>query len=189
MWGEPYHCGYNSTDLRELAECICSLADWDWALEDYSRTPSKILKALHRWERDFIFIVEEDYEPFEAEWDYWGDDRGHNFSESEILQYAKTRNDLWKYDDDYLINFVWGYKDKKISEILDEFSYIDWKDDLFDHLNNILFHTFDEVVEEVKRWCEEHSIRIDTYYAWEYANQFIDANELYDLDYSDKDNE
>lgn len=139
-WWEPYHSGYNSTSLYEIAECICSLADWDWALEDDpAYTTNNIYRALLNGERDFIFLVEEQDEPFANHWydeddDEWIWEEGkeicirRNYSSRVIEEYARTRKDLWTYSMDTLIDFVWDYSKRKdnwdienLSKIVSEF--------------------------------------------------------------------
>lgn len=193
---EPYHTGYNETDLKELAYSIWSLWDWDWAWDDesfYWKTQEeqveKIYSLLEAWERDLLYFVEECDEPFEAEWDYWWDDCWHNYSKEDVLKYASTRDDLRNYDEDCLLEYVWsfsthnGLTNRHLSEILDQFSYENWKDDLFDDLNNMLFNKHSELTKAIQSWCEENSVRVDDYEVGNLASQFIDWKELYDLDY------
>jgi len=207
-WWEPYYTGYNETDLKELAYSIWSLWDWDWAWEDeafYWKTREeqidKIYSLLESWERDLLYFVEESDEPFENLWYDDADDEVRmenwkevidrfNYTRKAILDYAKTRKDLWEYDDDRLVMFVWDYSGywgsskKPISEILDEFSMINWREELDDYLNNILFDTYDEVLEAIKKWFEKEKwVSRDKEVYAELASQFIDNKELYDLSY------
>lgn len=133
-WGEPYHSWYNSIHLRDVAEYVFSL--WDcgdclWDDEEYSwltdeEIISRIYKDLKDWVRDFIFLVEEGDEPFPPVCGeigvYGGDWDWHNFSKEDILRYSKGRRDLWPYDEDLMIEFVWskGLDCKPLSKILDE---------------------------------------------------------------------
>lgn len=188
---ESYATWYNDTDLKDVAYSIFSLWDWDWCFDDetfYWKTDKEVVEKLYSlllaWERDLLYFVEENSEPFEAEWMYWGDKHWHNFSREDILEYASTRNDLWEYDDDSLVEFVWWYHDKPISEILDDFSWIDWKDDLFDYLNNILFISFDELVQKIQEWINKNKwVYFETSDCSELASEFVDYKELYDLEY------
>lgn len=65
---EPYATGYNETDLKELAFSIFSLWDSDDMRTEYWNTDEealeKIFNMLKEWERDFIYIVQEQKEPF-----------------------------------------------------------------------------------------------------------------------------
>lgn len=195
---EPYYTCYNETDLKELAFWIWSLWDWEWAWDDesfYWKTNedaiNKIYSLLEAWERDLLYFVEEADEPFEAEWDYWGDDCWHNYSKEDILKYASTRDDLRKYDEDLLVEYVRSFSthnwltSRHLSEILDQFSYENWKDDLFDYLNNRLFETYTELIKSIEDWCNKNSVRVDDCEVWELASQFIDDKELYNLNYED----
>ena len=144
-WWEPYHTGYNDTDLKSLAYSIFSLWDWEWAWDDeefYWKTEedavNKIYSLLEAWERDLYYFVEEADEPFEAEWEYWADCRIEN-----------------------------------------------WKDYLFDDLNNILFSKHSELTEYIKKWLIRHKLVDDDRIVGELASDFIDQKELYDLDYED----
>ena len=198
-WWEPYHTGYNDTDLKQVAYSIFSLWDSDDARADetyYWKTEeeavNKIYEMLLAWERDFLFIVEESDEPFEAEGDYGWDECWHNYSREDILKYAHTRDDLWKYDEDNLVDYVWsfsthnGLTNKHLSEILDDYSMLDVDCELFDDLNNMLFRTYNEVVESVKnRFNKNRGIYPDDDTATYYASKFVDWKELYDLDYND----
>ena len=206
-WWEPYHSWYNETSLREIAECIYSLWVWDdlWDdMEYYWETEediiNTILKSLRKGERDFIFIVEESDYPFENEWydddsDY-EDENGkvvwHNYSAKTILKYARTRDDLWEYSNKNLVDFVWSFtqygccSSKPISDILDEFSMIDYKDELFDYLNNLLFTKASQLTNAIrKRINEEKWISVWPEEVAELASEFVDWKELYDLDYND----
>ena len=195
---EPYYSGYNETDLKELAYSIWSLWDWDWAWDDesfYGLTREdqikKIYDLLKSWERDLLYFVEECDEPFEAEWDYWWDECWHNYSKEDILKYASTRTDLREYDEDCLLEYVWsfsthnGLTNRHLSEILDQFSYENWKDDLFDDLNNMLFNKHSELTKAIQSWCEKNSVRVDDCEIWNLASEFVDRKELYDLDYEE----
>ena len=68
---EPYATWYNDTDLKELAFGIFSLWDTDDMREEYWDTDEKrvqkIYKMLKQWVRDFIYIVQEQEEPFPEE--------------------------------------------------------------------------------------------------------------------------
>lgn len=192
-WWEPYYSWYNGTDLKELAYSIWSLWDWDWAWEDeifYWKTReeqvNKIYSLLKSWERDLLYFVEESDFPFPPDWEYGRDDDWHNYPASVIMKYAKTRNDLWEYKEDCLIEYVWSKDNWRIEEILDEFSMENWREELEDYLNNILFNTYDEVVETVKEWFEKVKwVTRDKQEYVELASQFIDNKELYDLSYDD----
>lgn len=103
-----------------------------------------------------------------------------------ILDYARKRNDLWDYDEDYLIDFVLENQNKDIDEVLDQFTYVSWKDNLFDYLNNILFTTHTQVMDTAReRFNNELGITIDENDLACYVSEFIDRKELYDLDYDD----
>jgi hypothetical protein len=196
---EPYYTGYNCTDLKELAFWIWSLWDWDWAWDDesfYWKTQeeqvNKIYGLLEAWERDLLYFVEESDEPFEAEWDYGWDDCWHNYSKEDILKYASTRDDLWDYEEENLIEYVWSFSthnwltNRHLSEILDEFSMIDYKDELFDDLNNILFNKFSEIVDYIQKWIAKNKwLDWNKWDCSELASQFVDWKELYDIDYED----
>lgn len=190
-WWEPYHSGYNETDLKELAYSIWSLWDWDGAWDDesfYGQTieeqVGKIYSLLKSWERDLLYIVEESSLPFPPDWGYGRDFEGHNYPTEVILKYAETRDDLWEYDEDCLFEYVWSKDDWKLEEILDEFSMESWREELDDYLNNILFDTYDEVVEAVKEWFEKEKwVSRDKEEYAELASQFIDNKELYDISY------
>lgn len=198
-WWEPYHTGYNDTDLKSLAYSIFSLWDWEWAWDDeeyYWKTEedavNKIYSLLEAWERDLYYFVEEADEPFEAEWEYWGDECWMNYSKEDILKYASTRDDLKDYDEDCLVEYVWsfsthnGLTNKHLSEIIDQFTYENWKDNLFDYLNNILFTTHTEVMDTAReRFNNELGITIDENDLASCVSEFIDRKELYDLDYED----
>lgn len=111
-----------------------------------------------------------------------------NYTDDQILKLAKKRKDLWYYDDDCLLEYVrselWTHDD--IEEIFDHFSMLYRKEELFDYLNNILFDTYDEIIEAIKKWFnEEKSVDRGDYELWELASEFIDSNELYDIDYDD----
>lgn len=134
---EPYYTCYNETDLKKLAFWIWSLWDWDCAWDDEefywptSKTAiEKIYSLLLKWERDLYYFVEESDMPFEADWPYWWDDKWHNYSRKEILDYAKTRDDLWEYDKDCLVEFVrWNgisncWWPRTIDDLLDQFSHL-----------------------------------------------------------------
>lgn len=107
------------------------------------------------------------------------------FTKSWILNYARSRNDLWNYDEERLLDFVKNYNDTwNIEDCLDEFSMLNYDEELDDYLNNILFNTYDEVVNTIeKRFNEEKWITIDHEYCCELASKFIDNNELYDILY------
>lgn len=192
-WGEPYYSGYNETDLYELAESMYSLWDSDGMRDDesfYGKTQGeaiwKIYSLLKEWERELAYFVEESYFPFPPEWEYGRDDKGHIYPREVILKYANTRTDLGNYDDDLLIEFVWfgSHKSERLEEILDEFSMINWREDLDDYLNNILFNTFDEIVNEIWKWFnEEKGITISRMECAELASEFVDNKELYDISY------
>lgn len=190
-WWEPYHTGYNETDLKELAYSIWSLWDWDWAWEDeafYWKTEeeqvNKIYSLLESWERDLLYFVEESDFPFPPDWEYGRDYDWHNYPASVIIKYAKTRDDLWEYDEDCLIEYVWSKDSWRLEEILDEFSMENWREELDDYLNNILFDTFDEVVEAIKKWFEKVKwVSRDKEVYAELASKFVDNKELYDLYY------
>lgn len=192
-WWEPYYSGYNETDLKELAYSIWSLWDWDDAWEDevfYWKTRKeqidKIYSLLKAWERDLLYFVEESDFPFPPDWEYGRDDDWHNYPASVIVKYAKTRDDLWEYDEDCLIEYVWSKDNWRLEEILDEFSMENWREELNDYLNNILFNTYDEVVKAVKKWFEKVKwVTRDKQEYAELASQFIDNKELYDLSYDD----
>jgi hypothetical protein len=192
-WWEPYHSGYNETDLKELAYSIWSLWDWDDAWSDesfYGLTREdqidKIYSLLKSWERDLLYIVEESGFPFPPDWEYGRDFEGHNYPTEVILKYAKTRDDLWKYDEDCLIEYVWSKDNWRLEEILDEFTYENWKDRLSDHLNNFLFDTHTEIMDEARRrFNEELWITIDEEDLVHYVSEFIDSKELYDISYDD----
>ncbi len=198
-WWEPYYTGYNDTDLKELAYSIFSLWDSDDARADetyYWKTDeeavNKIYEMLLAWERDFLFIVEESDEPFEAEGDYGWDEYWHNYSREDILKYASTRDDLGTYDEDRLVDYVQsfsthnGLTNRHLSEILDDFSMFDVDCELFDDLNNKLFRTYTEVVDCVKnRFNKNRWICPDDDTATYYASKFVDWKELYDLDYNE----
>lgn len=77
---EPYYTCYNETDLKELAYWIFSLWDSDDMWDEYWNTDedriNKIYDRLLNWERDFIYIVEEQDQPFSEDEDpnnivYW----------------------------------------------------------------------------------------------------------------------
>lgn len=115
-------------------------------------------------------------------------------TEKEILDYAKKRDDLWEYEDEYLLDFIRGNQHWDLDDILDEFSHYwiedenrieNWKDDLFDDLNNILFSKHSELTEYIKKWLIEHKLADDDRIVGELASDFIDRKELYDLDYED----
>ena len=199
-WGEPYHTWYNSIHLRDVAECVFCLWDcgdclWDsekdsWLTDE--EIVSKIYRDLKNWIRDFIFVVEEGDEPFRPESGeigvYGGDWNWHNFSKEDILRYAKGRRDLWPYDEDIMVEFVrskW-FDCKCLSEILDEFSMLDYKNELFDYLNNIIWYkTYNELVEIIQEWFKEEKwIEYDWDGSCELASEFIDLKEIYDLDYN-----
>jgi len=192
-WWEPYHSGYNETDLKELAYSIWSLWDWDDAWSDelfygLSREDqvNKIYSLLKAWERDLLFLVEESGFPFPPDWEYGRDFEGHNYPAEVILKYAHTRDDLWKYDEDCLIEYVWSKDDWRLEEILDQFTYENWKDRLSDHLNNFLFDTHTEIMDEARRrFNEELWITIDEEDLAHYVSEFIDSKELYDISYDD----
>jgi len=192
-WWEPYHSGYNETDLKELAYSIWSLWDWDGAWEDesfYGLTRedqvNKIYSLLKAWERDLLYFVEESGFPFPPDWEYGRDFEGHNYPTEVILKYAKTRDDLWEYDEDCLIEYVWSKDNWRLEEILDEFTYENWKDRLSDHLNNFLFDTHTEIMDEARRrFNEELWITIDEEDLVHYVSEFIDSKELYDISYDD----
>lgn len=194
-YGEPYHAWYNETNLRNIAECLADLLqteDREFIYDDWEPTVEKIYQWLLKWERDFIIMVEECDEPFESEWEYWWDDCWHNFSREEILQYASTRDDLWTYDKENLVDYVWSFsthnwlKNKPLSEILDEYSMIDVDCELFDCLNNLLFNKYSQLVNCIKeRFNKNRWIEIDDDTATYYASKFVDCKELYDLDYDD----
>ena len=198
-WWEPYYTGYNDTDLKELAYSIFSLWDSDDARADeqyYWKTEeeavNKIYEMLLAWERDFLFMVEESDEPFEAEGDYGWDDCWHNYSREDILKYASTREDLKEYDEDALVEYVWSFSthnwltNRHLSEIVDDFTYLNWKDGLFGYLNNLLFTTHTQVMDTAReRFNNELWITIDEDDLAYYVSQFIDQKELYDLDYNE----
>lgn len=103
-----------------------------------------------------------------------------------ILDYARRRNDLWDYDDDCLVDFVIENPNRDIDEALDQFTYENWKDNLFDYLNNILFTTHTQVMDTAReRFNNELGITIDENDLAYYVSEFIDGKELYDLDYED----
>ena len=103
----------------------------------------------------------------------------------EILEYAKTRDDLWDYYGVKLLNYVEQYNHIwTIEDCLDEFSMEDWREELDDYLNNMLFDTYDEVVEAVKEWFEKEKwVSRDKQEYAELASRFIDNKELYDISY------
>ena len=73
-----------------------------------------------------------------------------------------------------------------MSEIIDEFTYLNRKDDLFDYLNNLLFTTHTQVMDTAReRFNKELWITIDEDDLAYYVSQFIDQKELYDLDYNE----
>lgn len=192
-WGEPYYSGYNETDLKKLAFDIFSLWDSDGMRDDESfywktdeEAVEKIYSLLKSWERDLVYRVEESGSPFPPEGGYGRDDEGHNYEEDVILKYAKTRDDLKYYDEELMVEFVWHgwHGDKPLSEILDEFSMVNYKEELFDDLNNMLFNTYDEVVEAVQKWmAEEKGLDWDRADCTELASEFVDRKELYDISY------
>ena len=199
-WGEPYHSWYNSIHLRDVAEYVFCLWNCDWLWDDVEHywntdeeTISKIYKELKDWVRDFIFVVEESNEPFRPESGeigvYGGDWNWHNFSKEDILRYAKGRRDLWPYDEDLMVEFVWSkWLDCKcLSEILDEFSMLDYKNELFDYLNNIIWYrTYNELVKIIQKWFKEEKwVEHDWDDCCELASEFIDLKEICDLDYED----
>ena len=109
-------------------------------------------------------------------------------TDEEILKLARERTDLWDYDDDCLLEYVrselWPYNN--IDEVFDHFSMLYWKEELFDYLNNLLFDTYDEVVETIKEWFnKEKSVDRGDYDVGELASEFIDSKEMYDIDYDD----
>lgn len=182
----PYFSWYNSTDLSSLAQDICDILQPDDFIDpDWKYSYDKIYKGLLDWERDFIILVEESDEPFETQWEYW-DEEWFNYSEEDIIKYASTREDLWGYDKDKLIDYVHSFSDKPLSEILDSFSMVDYKDELFDYLNNILFDKFDEVVDTTQKWFAIIKwVECGKADCVDLANEFVDWKELYDLDYND----
>lgn len=130
-WWEPYCSWYNATELRDVAEAIEGLADWDWALEEAERySADYIYRRLLDWERDFIFIVEESDTPFMSEWydcNFDGCDCHDNFSDRAIISYAEFN--YWKeFDEDKLVDYIWGLWDINTDE------FIKWVRDFF--LNN-----------------------------------------------------
>ena len=60
-----------------------------------------------------------------------------------------------------------------------------WKDYLFDDLNNILFSKHSELIEYIKKWLKDNNMSDDDVIVWEIASDFVDWKELYDLDYED----
>ena len=137
-WWEPYHSSYNSTDLLDVAESISWLADWAGELEDDpAYTTDNLYQALLNGERDFIFVVEEQDEPFANNWYDEEDDEEiedenwrlkyimKNYSSSAIEIYARNVG-VSEWDLDKLIDFVWGYPEEKwyivaLSKIVDDF--------------------------------------------------------------------
>lgn len=192
-WWEPYHSGYNETSLKQLAYSIWSLWDWDdaWADESFygltrEDQVNKIYSLLKAWERDLLYFVEESGFPFPPDWEYGRDFEWHNYPTEVILKYAKTRDDLWEYDKDCLIEYVWSKDNWRLEEILDQFTYENWKDWLSDHLNNFLFDTHTEIMDEARRrFNEELWITIDEEDLAHYVSEFIDSKELYDISYDD----
>lgn len=186
-FNRPYHAWYNETDLEALAWIIHDIINPDEFIDpDGIYEEEKIYEGLLAWERDFIIFVEEAGEPFSKYDEYGWDDEGHNWSEEEIIQYANTRNDLKYYDEELMVEYVWHgwHGDKPLSEILDEFSMVNYKEELFDDLNNMLFNTYDEVVEAIQKWmAEEKGLDWDRADCAELASEFVDNKELYDISY------
>lgn len=139
-WWEPYHSSYNSTDLLDVAESISQLADWDWALEDDpAYSTDNLYQALLNGERDFIFIVEEQDEPFANHWYDEEDDEEifdetwevvkyimRNYSSSAINIYARNVG-VSEWDLNKLVDFVRNYPRERwdnivaLSKIVDDF--------------------------------------------------------------------
>lgn len=70
-WGEPYATSYNDTDLKSVAYWIWSLWDWWWAWDDeafYWKTDEEVVEKIYNrlleWERDLLYVVEEQEAPF-----------------------------------------------------------------------------------------------------------------------------
>lgn len=60
------------------------------------------------------WLLEKNYKKFCLTW-------------KQIIEYARTRNDLWVYDDDYLLERVSQYyKYWTIEDCLDEFSHFNY---------------------------------------------------------------
>ena len=113
-------------------------------------------------------------------------------AEKEILDYAKKRDDLWEYEDEYLLDFIRGNQHWDLDDILDEFSHYwvddrieNWKDYLFDDLNNILFSKHSQLIDYIRKWLKDHNMSDDDVTVWTIAVDFVDRKELYDLDYED----
>ena len=134
-FGELCYLWYNEVSLYVLAKDIY----FYWTLNDtrdnykgYGESEHEIIESittlLLSGERDFINCkVEEQENPFKLEWWYWDDWFEHNYSMWDIILYAQTRDDLWEYDNDRLVEFVWSYADSEleIDDILDKFSHIE----------------------------------------------------------------
>ena len=112
-------------------------------------------------------------------------------TEKQILDYAKKRDDLWEYEDEYLLDFIRGNRRWDLDDILDEFSHYwieenrDRKADLFDDLNNLLFFKHSQLTDYIKKWLKDHNMSDDDATVWTIAVDFVDRKELYDLDYDD----
>ena len=51
-------------------------------------------------------------------------------TEKQILDYAKKRDDLWEYEDEYLLDFIRWNQHWDLDDILDEFSHYWIEDDI-----------------------------------------------------------
>lgn len=83
---------------------------------------------------------------------------------NEMEMYLEDEEWTWKWDENRIEN---------------------WKDYLFDDLNNILFSKHSQLIDYIRKWLKDHNMSDDDAIVWTIAGEFIDRKELYDLDYED----
>lgn len=83
---------------------------------------------------------------------------------NEMEMYLEDEEWTWKWDENRIEN---------------------WKDYLFDDLNNILFTKHSQLIDYIRKWFKDHNMSDDDAIVWEIAVDFVDRKELYDLDYED----
>lgn len=83
-------------------------------------------------------------------------------TEKEILEYAKRRDDLWEYEDEYLLDFIRWNQHWDLDDILDEFSHywIEYEED-----------------DRVGNWQELHLWQIVVETNWELGYHEIESED------------
>lgn len=83
-------------------------------------------------------------------------------TEKQILEYAKRRDDLWEYEDEYLLDFIRWNQHGDLDDILDEFSHYWIEEDKAWEEKEKIHNMIDELYNIILEWetdftfiCEE----------------------------------